>query len=441
VIQAIQNIGRGTPTGAPASSPRTPTPESVQREQQPQTARKPEASKDIAQSRPPAPTLAQSQYRVVGVGTQDTENDYLINPAAWRLRQAVDPKAQQVSQLWQHMPGIVKGAISVTDSVKAAIDFLLAKDVGLSSGEIALIIGTPTGDPGPFQGQSGKQSPRPPRRFQVWEDKDVSVPLKDEKKDIERIKWKLRGFGIAISGDNWKDFQLRAIEDAVDHASDRLHNLGMSIYGDAVQNVYKGSLFKQMFGSITMEKGKLSNDTWLAENTGDAIKFSEAAFFEGEKDIKDTNQAADARFHVSFTTEFLILHEISHQRVSSMWPATAPWGIGNRYGALLDSLRPVVQKTYGVKLPRGENSDFILASAGYKYGARTESNNEEYAADAIANWLVDGFQDNPTGELRRQLMTGFMSKTMYKLFERVPSDMDLPPKDRSSDGNLGRWLP
>jgi hypothetical protein len=210
------------------------------------------------------------------------------------------------------------------------------------------------------------------------------------------VAQRLSGYGITFIPDHWSDETAQRVQDVIVNAANRLYEFASTLVPSEVLNNPQG-IFRRFFGGHIIRHDpalfKLIDcpdpvghpeacGKAYAWNSGGELTFFGNAIFDGAQPLK--RQSGLARFKVNFTTEFLILHELSHSH-----------GWINEYIESTMPLIPLVEAATGTHFGI---ETITIASAGFKHGARSLPNMNEYSADALANWFQQSFTGPADGD-------------------------------------------
>ncbi|CAG0966364.1 hypothetical protein ANRL2_01286 [Anaerolineae bacterium] len=213
----------------------------------------------------------------------------------------------------------------------------------------------------------------------------------DEKEKLEKLKKLLEAYGITVTG-KWSSDNLEGTYETINKVGIRLEQFAVGIYGIPVPS--GAELFKMLFGKdgkLTLRRGEgqeTKEGAWATNDLNGTITFYGKAFFPGEKNILKT--LLSKVFPTTFTSEFLILHELGHCFDPEMKLNT------NRsqprdiilLGEYFKGSNSALRTTLSILIKAG-NIDPDLGSAGFRFAARSENTPDEFLADAIANWILN----------------------------------------------------
>lgn len=243
---------------------------------------------------------------------------------------------------------------------------------------------------------------------------------------LQNIISALSAYGVTMTAANWTENEARQVLTLVERAAQRLYNFALGIYS---QNQLQDpqTLFRRFFGAIRVSRG--STDTRpgtniYAENTGSELIFYNNAFFAAPQRVR--RQSPYQGFEVTFTTEFLILHEFCHRRTARVWVSPSPTSIDTYFQQL--SSRLVAQIAQVLSIPSDDPSLNIadsptVASAGFRQGARSQNNAAEFSTDGLANWFDQSYTQAPNGfgSLRSQQMDDLMTRALRFIVDSAPT--------------------
>jgi putative flippase GtrA len=214
---------------------------------------------------------------------------------------------------------------------------------------------------------------------------------------VAAVAQELDGYGITFFPDNWEDVTAQRVRDLIVQVGQRFYDFAVQqIPADVLKSPQE--IFRLFFPRRVLRRNlaneKLFNCTdphnpatcskAYAWNDGTSITFYSNAIFTGTRKVR--NQSPHARFAVTFTTEFLVLHELCH---SYYWS-----------DVYAETSQPLVEMV-AAALPNHNHYNVesaTIASAGFKQGARSQNNHAEFSTDAIANWCQEGFTGPADGD-------------------------------------------
>lgn len=234
------------------------------------------------------------------------------------------------------------------------------------------------------------------------------------------VAQRLSGYGITFLPDHWEDEAAQRVQNVIVNAADRLFEFAVALVpAEVLKNPQE--LFRRFFRRHVIRRHPDDFKLFgcpdpvgnpgacgraFAWNESGEITFYGNAVFNGSQEIR--RQSPLARFKVTFTTEFLVLHELSH---SHAWV--------DQYIEMSLPLLPRVEAATGTAF--GVETATI-ASAGFKQGARSVNDSHEYSTDALANWFQQSFTgpadgDNEGfGDFRRNQLDEMVRNWVHRIY-------------------------